>query len=63
MPDDQYNHLREDYDSPFVPTGTYRGEEIEVTFTALAVQADYGVRGSPVWTEYADGNVCALSVP
>ena len=30
---------------------TYRGEEIEVSFTAETERTDYGVPGSPVWDE------------
>lgn len=30
---------------------TYRGEEIEVSFTADTERTDYGVPGSPVWDE------------
>jgi hypothetical protein len=29
----------------------YKGEEMQVTFTAETVRTDYGVPGSPVWDE------------
>lgn len=32
-------------------SATYRGEEIEVSFTAETERTDYGVPGSPVWDE------------
>ena len=33
---------------------TYSGEEVEARFSASAVQTDYGVPRSPVWTEFED---------
>lgn len=32
-------------------SATYRGEEIEVSFTAETERTDFGVPGSPVWDE------------
>lgn len=32
----------------------YNGEEFSVWFEARAEESDYGVPGSPVWTEYTD---------
>lgn len=33
------------------PQAFWGGEKLEVTFTGQAVKADYGVPGSPTWTE------------
>lgn len=38
-------------------SGTYNGEELEVTFSARLERSDLGVPGSPVWYEPADPEV------
>lgn len=35
-------------------TATYSDEFMTLIFSARPVKADYGVPGSPVWTEYED---------
>lgn len=40
----------------------YRGEELYVTFSARGELSDYGVPGSPTWTEWIDVEVESLSI-
>jgi len=35
-------------------TATLNLEEIDVTFSGVPAESDYGVQGSPVWTEMQD---------
>jgi len=35
-------------------TATLHLEEISVTYSGVPVKSDYGVQGSPVWTEMQD---------
>ena len=44
------------------PTATFSGQELTVTFNGRAVKADYGVSGSPVWTEVVDIEVQSLKI-
>ena len=41
---------------------TYRGEEIEVSFTAETERTDYGVHGSPVWDEIDPASIRVASI-
>ena len=43
-------------------TAKYRGEEVEVTFTANMVRNDYGVERSPVWHEPEDIEIDTVSI-
>lgn len=44
------------------PQAFWGGEELEMTFTARAVKADYGVPGSPTWTEIEDIEVEEIEI-
>lgn len=41
---------------------TYRGEEIEVSFTAETERTDFGVPGSPVWDEIDPTSIRVASI-
>lgn len=43
-------------------SGTYRGEEIEVSFSADVERSDYGVPGSPVWEEIVSSSIKVASL-
>jgi hypothetical protein len=43
-------------------SATYRGEEIEVSFTAETERTDYGVPGSPVWDEIDPASIRVASI-
>ena len=43
-------------------TACWSGSEIEVSFTANAIKADYGVPGSPVWYEPQDIEINELTI-
>lgn len=43
-------------------SATYRGEEIEVSFTAETERTDYGVPGSPVWDEIDPASIRVSSI-
>lgn len=43
-------------------SATYRGEEIEVSFTAETERTDYGVPGSPVWEEIDQTTIRVSSI-
>lgn len=58
--DDEYH--RDSYPDEDFPLAIYRGEEIKILFTGRAVKADYGVPGSPVWTEIEDRSIDQLQI-
>lgn len=41
---------------------SYRGEELEVQFSAAVEMVDYGVPRSPVWPEFTDPRVEAVTI-
>lgn len=41
---------------------TYRGEEIDVHFSAAGVKADYGVPGSPRWVEWENVEIESIEM-
>jgi hypothetical protein len=43
-------------------SATYRGEEIEVSFTAETERTDFGVPGSPVWDEIDPTSIRVASI-
>lgn len=43
-------------------SATYRGEEIEVSFTTKTERTDYGVPGSPVWDEIDQSSIRVSSI-
>lgn len=45
---------------------TYEGEELMVTFKGSISRTDYGVQGSPTWSEVTDVEIeelCILGIP
>lgn len=42
--------------------GTYVGDDIQVVFSARGVVCDYGVSRSPVWLEWDDVEIDALTI-
>lgn len=57
---EDYNH--DSYTDEDEPYGLYTGEEIKILFTGRAVKSDYGVPGSPVWTEVEDPSIDQLHI-
>jgi hypothetical protein len=43
-------------------TATYSGEELEAQFSASGQLTDYGVPGSPVWSEWVDPQIEGLTI-
>ena len=43
-------------------SATYAGDELHVGFTARGEVSDYGVPGSPVWTEWVDVEIDRLEI-
>lgn len=43
-------------------TATYKGEELEVAFSAYGVLSDYGVDRSPTWIEWEDIEIEELTI-
>lgn len=43
-------------------TATYIGEELEVEFSATGILTDFGVPGSPRWTEWQDIEIEELTI-
>ena len=41
---------------------TYLGDELHVEFSATGQLSDYGVPGSPVWTEWVDVEIDRLEI-
>lgn len=44
------------------PLAVYRGEELDITFIGNPVQTDFGVPGSPVWTDIEDIEIYDLNI-
>jgi hypothetical protein len=50
------------FDEDRRPQAYWVSEEIEIVFTGTYISNDYGVPGSPIWTEIADVEIEEITI-